>query len=121
MTDRTLHVTESEAERIAALEPGEPVQIRRPVEPQPWEERGPDGEPGPLRWEPVYPQWWGTPEELATNCPYGQPGDRLMVVLPPPQCAPISHMLCYLTIEGVRVECRDADGDYYWVIDARRE
>jgi len=89
MADRILHVTEPEAERIAALRPGECVQIRRPfiasdgVSPHSsdtvwWDDddEASDGD-GTYRGCAVW-EYEGGRERV--GCPYGQPGDRLMVV-----------------------------------------
>ena len=120
MTDHTLYVTESESATIAALEPGEPVQIRRPVEgvPEGITEVHRWGDLDPLARDPDVWGFWGCEGfdihqphncyDFETRCPYGQSGDQLIVVY-------------HLTIESVRVEDR-IDGDskhwHYWVIDA---
>ncbi len=52
------------------------TQTRRLIKPEAWMATGPDGEPNGLRWS-KFPCWEGTPEELASLCPKGVPGDRL--------------------------------------------
>jgi len=68
-----------DAESVLAILDGRKTQMRQAIQPQPWIDYRPDGEPGPLMWAGWNARYGGTPDDLAQFCPSGGPGQRLWV------------------------------------------